>query len=310
MGYFIVADGGGTKTRFCLLSKEKETLYTLESAGTNPVHIGIASSVERICTGIRRIIALSGVNNSDIIAAAVFVPVLWRFKDVLAGKFPFELLCLSDSTAALWAGIGTNDGMTALSGTGSFVTGKYEGNEVLVGGWGSVLGDPGSGYSIGLKAIRHAAEAYDKGIDADAISELVMSHFAINCMDEIKLLQTDRDRINAAAVAALCPLLAEAAEGGNQQAISLLENSAEDMSSQLVICANRLHIPVDKAFNIAITGGAVSNNPAIAAHYIRKIKRDFPKATVFLSKRTPVEGAAEFIINRYIGRPVGAVAGN
>ena len=53
--------------------------------------------------------------------------------------------------------------MLIVSGTGSGCYGKgREGRGVKVGGWGHVLGDKGSGYDIGLRALQAVIDAYDQ----------------------------------------------------------------------------------------------------------------------------------------------------
>ena len=50
-----------------------------------------------------------------------------------------------------------------VSGTGSGCYGKsLQGRGVKVGGWGHVLGDKGSGYDIGLRALQAVIDAYDQ----------------------------------------------------------------------------------------------------------------------------------------------------
>src|ERR1051325_5421056 len=51
-----------------------------------------------------------------------------------------------------------------LSGTGSCCFGKrLDGATAKIGGWGHILGDKGSGYEIGLRALKAALYYYDGG---------------------------------------------------------------------------------------------------------------------------------------------------
>jgi len=51
-----------------------------------------------------------------------------------------------------------------VAGTGSVVMGKSpDGSTISIGGWGRVIGDEGSGYYIGLEALKAVSREIDGG---------------------------------------------------------------------------------------------------------------------------------------------------
>src|SRR5262249_44287600 len=71
---------------------------------------------------------------------------------------------LETALTASARGAREDPGMRVLvvSGTGSSCYGKTaDGRQIKVGGWGHLLGDKGSGYEIGLRALKAVAYYYD-----------------------------------------------------------------------------------------------------------------------------------------------------
>ena len=77
---------------------------------------------------------------------------------------------VSDALLALHANFDTDEsGMIVISGTGSAVFYQERGmNFLRAGGWGNLLGDGGSGYSVSRAAVRHLLALLDEGRISDA----------------------------------------------------------------------------------------------------------------------------------------------
>ncbi len=73
-----------------------------------------------------------------------------------------EVRVTTDINVAYMDAFATQPGMLLISGTGSILVARNEaGSELRVGGWGPLLGDEGSGYWIGMAAIRAVMKALD-----------------------------------------------------------------------------------------------------------------------------------------------------
>lgn len=60
------------------------------------------------------------------------------------------------------AATGQKHGIIVISGTGAIVYGiTQQGERHRIGGWGHILGDPGSGYEIGLHTLQTVMKSYD-----------------------------------------------------------------------------------------------------------------------------------------------------
>lgn len=296
MAFYIAADGGGTKTLFRLINGEKNTVASLRAPGTNPVHIGVDRAVKTIEESINQLIASAGLKQEDICRAALFIPVLWRKKDVFDGRFPFPVELLSDTTAAVWAALGQEDGIVVLSGTGSFASGRYNGRSLFVGGWGPYIGDEGSGFAIGRAALCHAARQYDSSALEDELTRLLKSSLGIRTIDELKVLQADSTFLSPSRIASLCPLVEEAAEHGSQAALKILNHAACELGELAHTCLHRLSVPEHQPVKLSVTGGAAVNNKLFLASCIKTLENRFPSAHVFSSARAPIEGAEDYVL--------------
>ena len=70
---------------------------------------------------------------------------------------------VGDEVIALDAAFQGGPGILQIAGTGSNTIGRApDGSRESAGGWSSRLGDEGSGYWIGVHAVRRALHAYDR----------------------------------------------------------------------------------------------------------------------------------------------------
>ncbi|MHB8147855.1 MAG: BadF/BadG/BcrA/BcrD ATPase family protein, partial [Vulcanimicrobiaceae bacterium] len=80
----------------------------------------------------------------------------------LEGRFPGARIAVyEDTVIALRAGVPSGDGLALIAGTGSIAYGEVGVQRYRVGGYGYLVGDDGSGFSIGSAAVRLLLRAYD-----------------------------------------------------------------------------------------------------------------------------------------------------
>jgi N-acetylglucosamine kinase-like BadF-type ATPase len=73
-----------------------------------------------------------------------------------------NVLIFNDSVSALSSGtLGKMHGIVAISGTGMIVCGMNGAQTVRSGGWGPMLGDGGSGFSIAIDILQAVCQAHD-----------------------------------------------------------------------------------------------------------------------------------------------------
>jgi len=119
----------------------------------------------------------------------------------------------------------TGAGVLVVVGTGSIAVARDSAGRVTrVGGWGEHLGDEGSGYALGLAALRSVARAADGRGPQTALTEIALR--ALGVTEPVGLIPW----IGAATksqVAALAPRVLEVAEAGDEVADALRQQALD-----------------------------------------------------------------------------------
>ena len=157
-------DGGGTKTEFVLCNTEGNIIKAFNLEGTNVSLAGIDNTFNTFCHGIDICIAEHDKISGIFIGTAG--SGLEEVEKKLRAKYPrFNIFIDSDGINALSC-INLADA-AVICGTGSIIFIRDKDSFRKVGGWGALLGDPGSAFNFGRQAIK-AAISYEDGISTDS----------------------------------------------------------------------------------------------------------------------------------------------
>jgi glucosamine kinase len=160
----IGVDGGGTKTECILVDKSGQILARHTAPGCNPSVTGPGRAGEILGGALRVLLAQPALRDpaSEIAATRLFMagpPGFWQeTAAALAAEKTYGLVeAGDDSLPVLELATGGAPGLVLHAGTGSFVAARDAAGKIYyVGGLGWRLGDPGSGYEIGRRAIAGA----------------------------------------------------------------------------------------------------------------------------------------------------------
>jgi N-acetylglucosamine kinase-like BadF-type ATPase len=197
----------------------------------------------------------------------------------------FHLLT-TDAAIGLRAAIGDSPGVIVVSGTGSIAYGRDDRGRVLrSGGWGVPYDDAGSGYELGHKAIVAALHDYDGRGRYTQLSAKVCQALKIPDITQVVLKSlTPRE------IAALFPLVLEAAGRRDFVARALCEQGGRDLAGLAVALLKRLGW-LRRVVPVVCTGGVFRSSARIRRSFARHLHRAAPQARVLLLRHPPVEGA-------------------
>lgn len=154
----IGVDGGGTKTELILVDAAGAVVARHLAPGCNPSQVGSDKAREILCAGLESLlVAAPGPDlRSSISATHLYMagsPPFWReVADSLAGYGVIQTG--PDSLPVLELATAGSPGLVLHAGTGSFVTARApDGSVHYAGGLGWKLGDAGSGFDLGRRAI-------------------------------------------------------------------------------------------------------------------------------------------------------------
>jgi N-acetylglucosamine kinase-like BadF-type ATPase len=138
------------------------------------------------------------------------------------------------------AATGGEPGIMVISGGGSVAYGRtVSGEAVRIGGWGHVLGDEGSGFWIGLEAIKAALKSRAGVIPETVLGEHIMREFATQ-YDRHVIREVYSSSFSEAEIAGLVPLVASLSREGDAAATRILDEAAGHLADIVRAVLRRL----------------------------------------------------------------------
>jgi N-acetylglucosamine kinase len=304
----VGVDGGGSKTACRVAGADGTPLgeatagpsnyQTVGEAGTlaalAEATAGAVAAAARPLRAVGLCLALAGVDRPAdrealrrVTAALLDRPAPGLAWDV----HPEQVEIVNDAVAALVGGTGRTAGVVCVAGTGSIAFGMNRaGERARAGGWGHLLGDEGSGYAIGLAALRAVARAADGRGPATALTDLVLARCHLD--DPSGLIGLAYGAWQPADVAGLAPVVGAAA-AGDAVAEGILTDAAAELALAATTVARVLGFlePASARFEVVTAGGLWSGLPGLRARFAATVHDEAKGAIVIAPRRSPVEGA-------------------
>jgi N-acetylglucosamine kinase-like BadF-type ATPase len=151
----IIADGGSTKTNWCLVTEEGKKVY-FNTEGYNPYFSSTAYIVQSLMENLPADLEKSEITEVNYYGAGCSTDEMRNIvAEAMKAVFTKARVYIGhDLLAAARALLGTNEGFAAILGTGTN-TCIYNGKEVVsnIDSGAYILGDEGSGCYIGKKLL-------------------------------------------------------------------------------------------------------------------------------------------------------------
>jgi N-acetylglucosamine kinase-like BadF-type ATPase len=197
---------------------------------------------------------------------------------------------VGDHIIALDAAFRGGPGILQIAGTGTNTIGRApDGAFESAGGWSSRLGDEGSGYWIGLHAIRRALNAYDRE-EPTQILKRVGEIWSTPTMDEFINVG---DGTPAPDFAALAPAINELAEAGDRVAVGVLQQAAADLIENVLLVRSKLRrkhaIPGEVP--VAWTGSVIGKMRMVRETFFAGLHDAAPQMPVGATETVALDGA-------------------
>ena len=166
MDAILGIDGGGTHTRASLVAGDKVLAYG-ENGSIKRLRVGAEAAENNLRALLDEVFAQAGQTRVVAACCGVASPTMPGVKEWITATlkdFGAEHIeVVGDEVIALDAAFHGGPGILQIAGTGSNTVGRAaDGSRENAGGWSSRLGDEGSGYWIGINAVRRALIAYDR----------------------------------------------------------------------------------------------------------------------------------------------------
>jgi glucosamine kinase len=207
------------------------------------------------------------------------------FADRISASYPGPVTVVNDAEL-LAPAAGFDEAIAVIVGTGSIVVGRTAGHEAIsAGGYGWILGDPGSAPAIAREAVRAVLNARDEGQSFDELGSVLLQHYGVE--DDLDLSYAFTRELNIAAWAALAPLVFSAADDGSSLASGVIDAAAAELACGVHFLRARGAVGT----RVVMAGGVVTNQPRLATALKHHITALEPELSVHLLDVAPVRGA-------------------
>ena len=292
-------DAGGSKTVCQLADEHGEVLAEARRGGANLQASG-ELEVEKVLHDVME----EALGDSEIRPTAICLGIAGvdrpddaRVMEQIMRRIGYKarVLIVNDALVALEAGAPGLPGVVLVAGTGSIAYGRNAQNQsARAGGWGYVLGDEGSGYWIGRAALRGVLREADRRGPKTQLTGLLLHYYGVSRAQDL-IAQVYHGALRPAAIASLAQCVQGAFNNGDEVAIGILRNAADQLESASVSVARRLDL-VGHDFPIVLSGGIFRAVPWLDEELRRRLPLAAPRAVPRLLADEPASGAVRLAL--------------
>lgn len=260
--YLMGIDGGGSKTVALLADETGRVLGRGAAGASNFQVIGHPAAQAAIQAAMISAWSDAGLASQPLSGLCVGLSGVDRPGErVLFQRFAAQIapqaqvVIANDAELVLAAGTPDGWGLALICGTGSIVYGRSPaGRLARADGWGHLLGDEGSGYAIGLAALRAVMRAYDGRGPSTALSEAILTQWGLATATDL-VARVYQGLQGKHEIAALASTVEASAAQGDVVAEQILAAAGRELAVAAQAVARRLEL-VD-AVPCALAGGVI-----------------------------------------------------
>ncbi|MFA7287961.1 MAG: BadF/BadG/BcrA/BcrD ATPase family protein [Melioribacteraceae bacterium] len=296
MDLLIGIDGGGSKTN-CLLSDKGMKILSKSAGGpTNFLAIGMDKAVDNAVEVIRKSFNLIDVKNSKLVSVVIATAgagrkndafefgyrVKDKFKNIITVE---EINVVTDAEAALEGALDGEEGVVVICGTGSIVFAKDKlGEHFRSGGLGKILGDEGSGHSLGLKGLSLVSKELDGQKINTKLTSHVMSRYKIADIHQL----INHVYKGAPEYSEIGIEVINCASEGDSACLNLIDSEICELVNQV----EAVSVKINKDdFKISLLGGLIENHTFYKGLIKKKLIESFSNIQVIEPINKPEYGA-------------------
>src|ERR1700686_4545797 len=296
MGYSLGFDGGGTKTDCVLLDANGNIVGEGRGGPANPLRSGYDGAFSSLREAAAGAIAVGGIRPTEItsvwagLAGAGRRAVVRRMMVFLSEEFPTALTQVTtDYEVALESAVGSAPGVVLIAGTGSVAYGRNAAGETArAGGYGPWIGDEGSAFEIGRRAVSAVARARDADAPVTVLTEMISA--ALDCPDWDDLMLRIMENPDGV-FPKLFPVVAAAANSEDHAAKEILFASAIGLGNLATIVVRLLGMKAQQ-FPLVKCGGVFGRSRMLDTLLDSVLASGALRAKISRLEISPAAGAA------------------
>ena len=294
--FYVGIDSGGTKCDLVILNSNNKILLNESTKAFHYSLYGkeiISENISKYLTSLLRAKRFDIKKCSGIcigLAGAREDKDKKNLERAFKKKLQFNKIDIeTDTMTGLYGAFEDGDGIILISGTGSVLFGKSNDKIYRVGGWGRIIGDYGSGYTIGKEALKEVVKEYDLTDikrKRTLLEEKMERIFDINKENIIRKIFHEKFEIQK-----IAPVVIKCAEKGDKVSLEIINEAVDGLLYHIktFLKISRRKKPIDLVF----IGGIIENENVLSKKLKKEINKNFKeKVNVLKKKHSSAFGAA------------------
>lgn len=295
----IAVDGGQTATKALLARRDGTVLAAGRGGPSDHFHgpDGVGRNRRAIHGAVLSALAAADAEPRDVAAIGLGLtgapeggdqdPIVAEIVRDILPRAAFTVV--ADYVTNLAGAARGEPGVVLIAGGGAIGYGvTADGRGALAGGFGYLLGDEGSAFNIGLRAISAACRAEDRRGEPTALHEVVCQHFAIPSMRTIPRV-VYRAGFPREQISLLAPAVTATAEAGDAVARGILAAAAQELATTALGVIRQLFAAGEQV-DVYLTGGVFNAGELVLARFREALHAGWPTAVAKAPAFPPVVG--------------------
>jgi glucosamine kinase len=295
MNFVLGLDGGGTKTECVLMDPAGKIVARSLSGPSNPYRVGVESATREIEKAADLCLQEAGTGRNAVAAigaglAGTGNPELKEeMRASLAAVFPGSAVSVFTDLEAALAAAGEGPVIVLVAGTGSAAIGRNALGQIWrTGGQGPRLGDDGSAFDIGSRAIARATGEQQRLGRNSTLGSNILEQLGYSSWQEVRERATSEpDNV----FPLVFPVVASLADTGDEAAREILLQAASELSSLVMAVAEHSGQGREEIMIVKM-GGTVGRSAFFDEQLDAALKQILPHAQIRRLQMSPAEAAA------------------
>lgn len=290
--YYIGVDSGGTKTSAILTNEKGELIKQVRFGAGNIAVLGAKLAKQLIEDLINSLVTKSEIKN---IAWATFAfagagreKEKEFAKNIITSAGIKKFSVMTDAEIRYYSIFEERYGILVASGTGSVCIIRDKRGLRQIGGLGYFLGDEGSGFDIGRKAIRKALTDWQFNKPQSLLTKELLGFYNVSHAEELMTMlysQTNAQNF----ISSCAKLICQQSEKNDPDAKEIVNSAAKSLL-QLTLTAAK-QVGLNPPYEVALTGGVLNESSAMFSEFKKLAQEDGIEFKYVKQNLSPEAGA-------------------
>ena len=285
MSFHLTLDGGGSKVVSVLYDSDLNVIGSGLGGGTNTTQNPIEVVRANIGKCLDEAFAGTGVTEIEDVRFVLVGSSNVLIEELKKRVIVKNICPMSEPGAGILAGNVTTSGILALAGTGSdvfLIDDDFKehsgGKRTVVGAWGPILGDQGSGTWMGLQALQEFVKSVEGWGEKTMLVDLIREECALqHDFDLVHIVHGDSSPFRK--VASFTRLIGKAARAGDEYSRKLLMQAGAVMARQTECLIERFELNGAEQV-VSCCGGAWKADTLMFDTFKKVLTEKYPGITV------------------------------